>query len=280
MVTSSYKPRPPAPRRAVQRTAPHPAPNRPLQAPPPVQPLSEREMDDLQALLDRVPAPLEPLDVSMLDGFLCGVLVQPTRVPDAQWLPHITDADGRALPPRFNPTSLHALALRRYGELNDAISRRDWFDPWVFELDDGEDDDARDDDPEGDGSRLAPPEVAAVYPWVAGFATAVELFPALMRMDTKQLTEPLALLYRHLDADDLEDADDLLEEIESLEPPADLSEAVEGLVRATLLLADVGRPLPKMLTGAPRGNLGGGGGGGGGSNRNPSLGRGTRGPRR
>ena len=280
MVTSSYKPRPPAPRRAVQRTAPHPAPNRPLQAPPPVQPLSEREMDDLQALLDRVPAPLEPLDVSMLDGFLCGVLVQPTRVPDAQWLPHITDADGRALPPRFNPTSLHALALRRYGELNDAISRRDWFDPWVFELDDGEDDHARDDDPEGDGSGLAPPEVAAVYPWVAGFATAVELFPALMRMDTKQLTEPLALLYRHLDADDLEDADDLLEEIESLEPPADLSEAVEGLVRATLLLADVGRPLPKMLTGAPRGNLGGGGGGGGGSNRNPSLGRGTRGPRR
>ena len=71
-----------------------------------------------------------------------------------------------------------------------------------------------------------------------------------MRMDAKQLTEPLALLYRHLDAEDLEDADDLLEEIESLEPPADLSEAVEGLVRATLLLADVGRPLPNVLTGA------------------------------
>ncbi len=205
-------------------------------------------MDELQALLDRVPAPLEALDVSMLDGFLCGVLVQPTRVPDSRWLPHITDVDGRALPARFNPSALHALALRRYAELNDAISRRQWFDPWVFELHSDSDGDADDDANPEDG--LAPPEVAAVYPWVAGFATAVELFPALLRMDAQALTEPLALLYRHLDADDLEDADALLEEIESLEPPADLSEAVEGLVRATLLLADVGRPLPNMLTGA------------------------------
>jgi len=255
-----------------------------------VQPLSEREMDELQALLDRVPAPLEPLDVSMLDGFLCGVLVQPTRVPDAQWLPHITDADGRALPPRFDAAtlhSLHVLALRRYAELNDAISRRDWFDPWVFELDDGdadedgsgiEDEGESDDGEDGEGGDvggLAPPEVAAVYPWVAGFATAVELFPALMRMDSKQLTEPLALLYRHLDAEDLEDADDLLEEIESLEPAADLSEAVEGLVRATLLLADVGRPLPNVVMGGVRGQ-----GQGQGQVRPAASGRGSRGPRR
>ena len=265
MATSTYKPRPAA--RQVPRNSP---PSRPLQAPPPVQPLSEREMDDLQALLDRVPAPLEPLDVSMLDGFLCGVLVQPTRVPDAQWLPHITDADGRALPARFNPNALHALALRRYAELNEAISKRDWFDPWVFELDGGEvneDDNEEGTDDDDAGGGLAPPEVAAVYPWVAGFATAVELFPALMRMDAKQLTEPLALLYRHLDAEDLEDADDLLEEIESLVPPADLSEAVEGLVRATLLLADVGRPLPNVVTGANQG-------------RPQTPHRGPRGPRR
>ena len=47
-----------------------------------------------------------------------------------------------------------------------------------------------------------------------------------------------------IDPDDLEDADELLEEIESLEPAVDLTEAVEGLVRATLLLADVSRPVP------------------------------------
>jgi len=206
--------------------------------PPAVQPLAETDIEQLQALLDTVAPPLEPLDVSMLDGFLCGVLVQPQRVPEPRWLPHVTDADGRPLPAGFDATALHGLARRRHAELDQAIARRKWFDPWVFELDDDDAAAAPDDD-------AAPPAVDAVYPWVAGFATAMELFPALMRLDAAALTEPLALLYRHLDPDDLEDADALLEEIDSLEPPADLAEAVEGLVRATLLLADIGRPLPK-----------------------------------
>ena len=195
------------------------------------QPLNDRELDELQALLDRVPAPLEPLDVSMLDGYLCGVLLQPRAVPIARWLPHVTDVDGRALPKSFDAKRLNELVTRRHTELNNAIARRQWFDPWVFELDDASGDD--DDDP----------AVDAVYPWVAGFATALELFPDLMALDPSALTEPLALVYRHLAPDDLEDADELLEEIESLEPPADLSAAVEELVRATLLLADISRPL-------------------------------------
>jgi uncharacterized protein len=217
-----------------------------------VQPLTPGELDELQALLDAVPAPLEPLDVSMLDGFLCGVLLQPLAVVASRWLPHVTDADGRALPPRFDAARLHALARRRHGELDDAIALRQWFDPWVFELDDvaegerHETDDMPDNEPGSTG-------VDAVYPWVAGFATALELFPGLMALDAEALTEPLALLYRHLDADDLEDADDLLAEIETLEPPSDLSEAVEELVRATLLLADVSRPLaPQRGSAAPR----------------------------
>lgn len=183
---------------------------------------------ELQSLLDTVPAPLEPLDVSMLDGFLCGVLLQPRRVAEATWLVHVTDADGRALPTDFDATRLHALVRRRHAELDAAIQARRWFDPWVFELEGSE---------EGSPSE-------AVYGWVAGFATAMEFLPQLMALDAQKLREPLALLYRHLDADDLEDADDLIEEIESLEPPADLTEAVEELVRATLLLADVSRPLP------------------------------------
>lgn len=201
-----------------------------------VAPLDERDIDELQALLDRVPAPLEPLDVSMVDGFLCGVLLQPQPVPTAQWLPHLTDADGRALPASFDATRLQALALRRHAELNEAIGQRQWFDPWVFELASADDED--------DDSDM-PHETDAVYPWVAGFATAQEFFPGLMRLDAKALTAPLALLYRHLDPDDLEDADELIEEIDSLEPPADLSAAVEELVRATLLLADISRPRPQ-----------------------------------
>lgn len=200
------------------------------------QALTERDLEALQSALDRVPAPLEPLDVSALDGFLCGVLLQPQRVGEAAWMPHVTDADGRPLPAGFDARPLQALARRRHAELDAAIQSRQWFDPWVFEL---------------DGDDASPSE--AVVGWVAGFATAMEFFPALMALDAQKLREPLALLYRHLDPDDLEDADDLIEEIESLEPPAELAEAVEDLVKATLLLADVSRPLP----GAPRSRPGG-----------------------
>ncbi len=228
-----------------------PAPRPPRPLPPAAAPLTDAERDELQELLDRVPPPLEALDVSMLDGYLCGLLVQPQPVPAARWLAHVADADGRPLPGHFDARRLHALALRRHAELDRAIGARQWFDPWVFELaaEAGEQADAVDGDDEDDG--FDPGAAQAVYPWVAGFATALELFPALLRSGTPSaLTEPLALLYRHLDPDDLEDADELIETIDSLEPPADLAEAVEGLVRATLLLADVGRPMAKP--GGPR----------------------------
>ncbi len=192
-------------------------------------PLGDREIETLQGLLDAVPKPLEPLDVASLDGFLCGVIVQPTAIAPARWLRYVSDADGRALPAGFDARPLHALVTRREAELRRAIGRREWFDPWVFELDDGGDD-------EGNGSAAY---CDPAYPWVAGFAAALETFPGLLAADEESLTGPLALLYRHLDADDLEDADALLAEIDSLEPPADLGAAVEELVRATLLLADV-----------------------------------------
>ena len=217
---------------------------------PTARPLDEREINELQALLDRVPAPLEPLDVTMLDGFLCGVLLQPQRIPASRWLAFVTDAEsGRPLPAKFDATRLHELVHRRYAELNAAISARQWFDPWVFELDpaDGGQESSND-----DGLGEAPPEVDAVYPWVAGFAAAVDHFPALMQLDAQRLTEPLALVFQHLEADDLEDADELLAEIETMEPPSDLTEAVETLVRATLLLADVSRPRPQETRPANR----------------------------
>ena len=89
----------------------------------------------------------------------------------------------------------------------------------------------------------APPS-QVVLPWVAGFATALDLFPALMAVDDPELVEPLALLYLHFDPADLADADALLAVIETLEPPADLAEAVQDIVRALMLIADVTRPRP------------------------------------
>ena len=188
------------------------------------QPLSDTELEQLQTLLDAVPAPLEPLDVSSIDGYLCGVILQPQPVPPATWLPIVADVEGRAPPAGYPLARLQALVLRRHAELAHAIAGRQWFDPWVYQLDD----DASPSD--------------TVLPWVAGFATAMALFPALMRIDDPALLEPLAVLYLHLDPDDLEDAVALLEVMEELEPPAELDEAVEDLVRSVLLIADVSQP--------------------------------------
>jgi uncharacterized protein len=192
----------------------------------PARPLSERELDELQALLDSLPPSHEPLDVVMLDGYLCGVLLQPRPVPEVQWLQHVADTDGKPVPPDFPREALRALVQRRHAELNRAIERRDWFDPWVYQLD----------------AEASPSET--VLPWVAGFAAAMDAFPQLMDRHEAAILEPLATLYRHFDPDDLEDADELLAEIETLELPATLPEAVEDLVRSVLLMADVSRPKP------------------------------------
>lgn len=188
-------------------------------------PLTDAELARLQALLDRLPAPLEPLDTSAIDGFLCGVLLQPVPPPPERWLKFVTDVDGRPPPKGFPLAELHALVRRRHAELATAIAGRRWFDPWVYEL---------------EGAETVS---ESVLPWVAGFAAATDLFPALMRLDDPALVEPLAILFSHVDPDDLEDADALLAVIDTLEPPADLAEAVEDLVRCVLLIADVSRPV-------------------------------------
>lgn len=188
-------------------------------------PLSDAELDALQALLDSLPEGREPLDLVMIDGWLCGVLLQPRAVAEAHWLPRVIDIEGRPAPAGFPIDELRSLLQRRHSQLAEAIARRRWFDPWVFELD-------------GDATPSQ-----TVLPWVGGFAAAMEAFPALLEQHEHALSESLVLLYRHFDPDDLDDADALLEMIESVEPPLDLAEAVEDLVVAVLLAADVVHPI-------------------------------------
>jgi len=196
--------------------------------------LDELDPQQLQELLDQVPEPLSPLDVSAVDGFLCGLLLQPTEIDAAQWLPCITDIEARALPAGFDAAALQGLVQARHAQLRRAIAARQWFDPWVFELD----------------AQASPSE--CVLPWVAGFAAAMDRFPELMRIDDVQLLEPLALIYMHFDAQDLEDADALQQMIDTLEPAADLGEAVQDIVRSVMLLADVTRPLKPRPQGRRR----------------------------
>ena len=190
-------------------------------------PLGDDDLTRLQELLDTLPAPLQAMDVSALDGYLCGVLLQPRAVPLSRWWPYVVDLEGRAAPAASTLDEVQALVLRRHAELNAAIGERQWFDPWIYQLDDD----------------ATPGE--CVLPWTAGFAAAMEFFPELMAMDDPELVEPLALLFMHFDPQDLEDADALIAVIDTLEPPTDMAEAVQDVVRALMLLADVSRPRTK-----------------------------------
>jgi len=62
-----------------------------MPAVPEPQPLTDTEIGELDDLLAAVPEPLEPLDVVMLDGYLCGVLAQPEAIPVEHWLPPALD---------------------------------------------------------------------------------------------------------------------------------------------------------------------------------------------
>lgn len=192
-------------------------------------PLSDAERNQLEALLDALPPPLDPMDLSALDGFLVGVLLQPRAIAHERWLCHVPDLEGRAPPAGLKIDVLQTLVLRRHAELERAIAARQWFDPWVFEL-------------EADAGGELPSVSQVVLPWVAGMSAALESFPALLQIDDIALREPLAMLYAHFDPEDLDDADDLRELIDELEPPGSVTEAVEDLVRCTMLLADVSRP--------------------------------------
>jgi uncharacterized protein len=194
--------------------------------------LTDREREQLERLLDALPAPLAPPDISALDGFLVGVLLQPKAVAEAEWLRWTHDFDNGQPPPQgLDLSALQTLVRRRHAELGRAIAARHWFDPWVFEL-----------EPAAGEDEASPSDV--VLPWIAGFAAALEHFPALLNSAGTDARAPLATLYAHFDPADLEDVDDLADEIALQEPPETVDEAVEDLVRCTLLLADAMQPRP------------------------------------
>lgn len=173
----------------------------------------------LQRALDALPAPAEPLDVVMVDGFVCALQLRKQPLADTLWQRWVLDVEGRTLrgPQADAAASMlhtHAEARRR------AIAERQWFDPWVFELD-----------------AAADPDDAAM-PWAAGFAMAAEHFALALPPQRRSADDALALIYRFLDAGDWPAAAALGALIDEIEPPASLAEAVEGLVRAVLLLAD------------------------------------------
>lgn len=204
-------------------------------------PLDDNDLDGLRKHLDLLQEPLDPLEVSAIDGYLMAVLLQPQPIPAELWWPPILDPDGLAKPQHLQTPAareVRAIVLRRHAALATAMHEREWIDPWVFEA---QADAEADGDDDGDESDLSPSE--AVLPWATGFAMAMDLFPAVSRMNTPAVLDALALIYGHFDPADLEDADALLAIIEATEPAATLSDAVEDLISAAWLLADVTHPV-------------------------------------
>ena len=157
------------------------------------QDLSEAEFAELGELLAGIPEPLEPLDGVMLEGFLCGVVVQPVLLDPDVWLPYVFDAGGHRwgeAEPSAEQRRLRALVLRRHAALNRALAEHGGFDPFLFEPDS--------DDEAAEGGVAADPVATTLQPWVAGFEQAMQLLPALVELDDPQVTSALARVLRFL----------------------------------------------------------------------------------
>jgi uncharacterized protein len=220
----------------------------PNTAPPPgaarPQDLTDAEFAELDELLRATPAPLEPLDAVMLDGYLCGVIVQPVLLEPATWLAHVFDFEGRPLPDDADPQWLqrtNALILRRHGALNRAIVEDGWFDPLVLEFDDEQPrEPLAEGEGEGDPMADLSPVSRALMPWVAGFQHAAVCFPDLAELPDDAVMAALARLYRHLPAE-TEEEREVVATLDREHPLATLDDAMEDLVVTVADLQDLTR---------------------------------------
>ncbi len=206
--------------------------------------LTDAEFAELDELLANTPEPLEPVDAVMLDGFLCGVLVQPVLLQPEAWLAHVFDFEARSLPDDVDPAwrdRITALALRRYAALNRALLDDGWFDPLVLEYD------AEAPAEEGEAAAPRDPALAdltpisqALMPWVAGFQHAMLSFPDLSEMPEDEVHIALARLYRHLPAETPEERE-VVATLDRESPLESLDAAMQELVACVADLYDLTR---------------------------------------
>jgi uncharacterized protein len=213
-------------------------------------PLTDPEITELDDLLRAIPAPLEPLDVVMLDGYLCGVIAQPQTLDPDAWLPPAfdwrlgetaqggegTEEGGIVLGPdtpgwhAAKHERLVTLVQRHHAVLERQLREDAWFDPLVMEPQD-------DDDKALVGAAAIGPALA---PWVAGFEQALACFPALESLKSDELPDLLDCLRRHLPPQDDDDRE-VVKALDAEHPLRNLDEAIEDLVANVVAIADIGR---------------------------------------
>jgi uncharacterized protein len=202
--------------------------------------LTDAEFAELDDLLAATPEPLQPLDGVMLDGFLCGVIVQPVLLETDAWLPHVFDFDGQPLPDDVDTAWLARTRLlieRRHAALNRALAEEGWFDPFVLEFDEEH---PRELPPEGEPDPLAGlSEVSqALMPWVAGFQHAALCFPDLSEIPDDAVMSAMARLYRHLPPE-TDQEKEVIATLDREHPLPTLDEAIGDMVAAVADLYDL-----------------------------------------
>jgi uncharacterized protein len=203
------------------------------------QDLTPPELDELDDLLRATPGGLEAMDVSMLDGYLCGVLVQPDLLQPQDWLAHVFDAQAKPLPAEVDPVwhaRTCALVNRRLAALRRAISENQWFDPLVLHLEEGEE---VDDDP---AFVALPAYSKPLVPFASGFVTAINAFPnGLLSLIDDAAELAMDRVVRHLPCSDDEEREAMAALDQSL-PLKNLDDAVEDLVHAIVELDALTEP--------------------------------------
>ncbi|WP_077035515.1 YecA family protein [Pelomonas sp. KK5] len=213
--------------------------------------LTDAEFAELDELLATTPAPLQPLDASMLDGYLCGVLVQPRLIEIDEWLPNIFDYDGGLLPEAGVDAAwlarIRELVERRHTALNRQLVEDGWFDPVVLDLEGGEEEGAEQPKPENEDAEQAAARATyegmslisrTLMPWVAGFQHANLCFPDLNEVDDEAVMAAMARLYRHLPAETDEEKE-IVATLDREYPLKDLDDAIEELVVSVADLCDL-----------------------------------------
>ena len=206
--------------------------------------LLDAEFAELDDLLAGPPEPLRALDAVMLDGYLCGVLVQPEPLEPARWLPPIFDYDGQELPAGVLDTldaawwtRTRILIERRHAALRRAIAEDGGFDPFVLEFDE-EAGEAEGAEPMPEALAALPPVSRALMPWVAGFQHAMGHFPGLTDTEDSAVMSTLARLYRHLPPTSDEERE-LVATVDRLQPLKSLDDGIEDLIAAVVELSDL-----------------------------------------
>jgi uncharacterized protein len=195
--------------------------------------LNDADINELDDLLAAVPAPLEAVDAVMLDGYLCGILVQPVALTPEQWLPPIFGETGQ-LPAAAEGwtdaqnTRLLALIERRREEILRGILENSWFDPIVPQLEDD------------DGNLLTGKDaMEGLGYWVAGFEWALANFPQLEDLGQPGVPDLLDSLWRHLPEQDETQAE-MTKALDQEHPLRNLDEGIQQLVFDIVDLAEVG----------------------------------------